>query len=250
MMRIRAGVRPSSGFTARTSVILLPAIGLAIALGLVACDRGTPTEVVCDASLRPSIIASARDNSGRAAAVGATLTLVGIGVTDVINNGGPAKGFGDSLIIFAGGNNVSGPMDVTISKPWHNTSSVRGLRMATGPCGVIEPVRIGFTLRRATNAPPLRQVVVDPSRRDYSRAGISEPVPVVVLADDSVSHEVTWTSRDPAVVTITSDGLLTTRCRSTSGTTYIVASSVVNTAVRDSVAVTVAADPDKTRCPA
>ena len=229
--------------------MMLPAFGLVIAAGVVACERNGPTEVVCDASLRPSVIVQARDNSGKAAAIGATLTLTGIGVVDIINNGKPAKGSGDSLTILAGGNTVSGPMDVTISKPWHNSSSVRGLRMTTGPCGVIEPVRIGFTLRRAANAPALRQVVVDPSGRDYLHAGISERVAVVVLADDSVSHEVMWASRDAGVVTITSDGLLTTKCRQSAGTTYIVASSVVDPAVRDSVAVTVADDPDKVRCP-
>jgi hypothetical protein len=128
-------------------------IAAAILLSAVttACDRNSPTEAACDTSLRPSIIVEARDASGRAAAVGATLTIVG--ATDILNHGGPVKGFVDSLTILAGGNTVSGPMDVTISKPWHNTSSVRGLRMATGPCGVITPARIGFTLRRAVNAP-------------------------------------------------------------------------------------------------
>ncbi|HEX6576580.1 MAG TPA: hypothetical protein VF042_16550 [Gemmatimonadaceae bacterium] len=223
------------------------AIGSTLAAALTACEKKGPTEVACDASLRPSVIVEARDNAGKAAAIGATLTL--IGATDVINRGQPLKGFGDSLKMIAGGNNIAGPMDVVLSKPWHTTTSIRGLKLATDDCGVMNAALIGFTLRRVANAPALRQVVVDPTKHEYTRAGVAGRIAVVVLADDSVSHDLTWTSRDAGVATVSADGVLTTSCRKTTGSTYIVAASSVDPAVRDSVTVTVAPDNDKTRCP-
>ena len=214
----------------------------------VACDNNEPTgSLACPDVLRPSVVVSVRDRDGRAAAIGTTLTLVG--AADLVNGGKPLKGFSDSLMMYAGGNSVAGPMDVVITKPWHVTTSLRGLKMSVNQCGVITPAKIGFSLKRAANAPPVRQVVVDPFAHAYNRSGIIERLRAVVLADDSMSQEVVWLSRDPSVASVTTDGLLASRCRKTPGATYVVASAIADLSVRDSLAVTVAVDANTSRCP-
>ena len=223
-------------------------LALLLSMATIACDgtRAT-TDAVCDAVLSPSVVAHIRDNSGKAAAVGATLRL--IGAVDLVNRGGPLVGWTDSLTMYAGGNSVAGPMDIQITKPWHTTTSLRGVKLVTGPCGVITPVQIGFLLKRQANAPPVRQVVLEPQQRSFNRSGLTSRVPFVVLADDSLSPEVTWATRDASVISVTSDGLMTSKCRKSSGSTWIVASAVASPSVRDSLIVTVASDTDPGRCP-
>src|SRR5215217_8011640 len=203
---------------------------LILSFALAACDAGKPTdEIACPANLRPSVIVTVRDDTGKAAAIGTTLTLVG--ATDVVNKGAPLKGFADSLTMLAGGNMVAGPMDVELTKPWYNATGIRGLKMTVNQCGVILPAQIGVTLKLKAGAPPVRQVVVEPTPRTYSRAGITDSPRVVVLADDSVSHEVRWSSGDESVATISSDGLVTSRCRKAPGNTWVYASAVANPSV-------------------
>lgn len=129
-------------------LVLFPAILLA------ACDSGTGVPgIVCADILVPSVVAEIRDASGKAAAAGATLRL--IGVVDQINSTSPAVGV-DSLTIYAGGNLVAGPMDVEIGKTGFSSVTVRSVSLPVGPCVVKQRAQITVTLR----VPPAASVAV------------------------------------------------------------------------------------------
>lgn len=119
-----------------------------------ACDDGpTQSGIVCPAILIPSVAAEIRDATGKGAAAGTTLRL--IGEPDLFNTPVPAVGV-DSLMMFAGGNDVDGPMDIEFSKPGFSTVTVRNVKLPTGACGVTSRAEIAVTLK----VPPAASVAV------------------------------------------------------------------------------------------
>lgn len=190
-----------------------------------------------------SVVATVRDAAGHATARGATVTILKPGVDAY------GYGYGDSLRISVdmGDLNVPGPFDVSVTKPWYTSATVRDVEPPEGRCGVSGPTRISVTLALEPNAPAVRQVVVPPFGYSFGDGNIQENLFAAVEADAGVSHAVVWQSRDTAVVRITPDGLLTSVCRTSYGGAYVVASAVADTTVRDSVGVGVYA-PTSGRC--
>jgi YD repeat-containing protein len=126
---------------------------------------------------------------------------------------------------------------VYISKPYHTTAAILGLRVKTQPCGVVT-AHASATLNLIPDAPAVRQVVLPKTTYNYD-AGLSEHLTASVEAAEGVSHAVTWYSRDRSVARISTDGTLTAVCRRTRGKTWIVAASVIAPAVKDSIRIEV-----------
>jgi hypothetical protein len=225
----------------RTPMLILLASVLLSATG---CHD--PLDLVCTDVGIASVVAEVRDAGGHATAHGATVTILKPG-TDAYG-----YGYGDTLRVFTdlGDLNVPGPFDVSVTKPWYTSATVRDVMPPENRCGVSGSARVSVTLTLQPDAPPVRQVVVPPYGYGYGDGNIQDSIFAAVEADAGLSHAVVWQSRDTTVVHITPDGMLTSVCRTSYGETYVVASAVADTAVRDSVAVAVdAMNPASGRCP-
>jgi len=219
---------------------------LASSVFLSAAGCSDPADLSCVDVGIPSVVATVRAAAGRATARGATVTLLKPGVDAY------GYGYGDSLRVSVdmGDLNVPGPFDVSVTKPWYTSATVRGVEPPEGERGVSGAARISVTLALEPNAPAVRQVVVPPFGYSFGDGNIQDSIFAAVEADAGVSHAVVWQSRDTMVVRITPDGTLTSVCRTSPGAAYVVASAVADTTVRDSVGVSVyAMDPAAGRCP-
>ena len=197
---------------------------------------------VCARPLIPAVTVQVRDAAGRPNAIGAT--VVARNRTGHLSS---VKGYGDSLHISAG--EESGTYDVEVTKPYHTSSVVRDVRPHQDGCGVRDPADLQVTLTLLPGAPPVRQVVTAPHGYGFGWGGLTAQLTAYVEADAGVSRAVTWVSRDTSVARVTPQGVLTSRCRTSAGSTWVVASSVVDPTRRDSVGVAVYADTDPVRCP-
>ncbi|HEU0302483.1 MAG TPA: hypothetical protein VFR37_23690 [Longimicrobium sp.] len=221
-------------------------LALAVSAALLAAACNNPLEdnlnVVCARPLIHAVTVQVRDAAGRPNAIGATVIAR--------PRGGEAelgKGYGDSLNISAG--EQGGTYDVEVSKPYHAPVVVRGVTPKQDACGVQEPALVPVTLTLLPGAPPVRQVVAPPHSFGFGWGGLSVQLTAYVEAAPGVSQGVAWVSRDSSVARITPDGLLTSRCRTSRGLTWVVASSTVDPTRRDSSAIEVFADTDTVRCP-
>jgi hypothetical protein len=193
-----------------------------------------------------AVSAEVRDESGEPAANGATVRVTRAdGFVD------ERRGYGPHPVVPAA-ENVTGVFDVTVTKPHHEPASVRGVRVRGDRCGI--PRRgdghVSLRIRLLPGAPPVRQLVVPPHGIGLGDGNVTVQVTAFVEAEDGVSREAVWTSRDTSVVRATPQGRLTSACRPVWGAAWVVASSVADPTVRDSVPVTVyAADPRSGRCP-
>jgi hypothetical protein len=212
-------------------------------LAAAACNNPLEDNLnACARPLIPAVNVQVRDAAGRPNATGATVVARPRGGT-----ASEAKGYGDSLNIAAG--EEEGTYDVEVTKPYHTSVTVRGVRPKQDGCGIQEPADVPVTLTLLPGAPPVRQVVTPPYAHAFGWGGLTAQLTAFVEAAPGVSQAVTWVSRDPGVARITPEGLLTSRCRTAAGNTWVVASSAVDPARSDSVSVWVYADTDPVRCP-
>lgn len=223
-----------------------PTLAILLCAPLASCYH-QPTEAVCIGIGWIPIVAEIRDQHGRPAAIGATVRIERAdGYTD------QTWGFGDDPLRVGVGEPVTGVFDVTVSKPYHDGSTVRGVEVRGDPvCGIpSEPGRPQLTVSLRDDAPPVRQVVVPPFSYAFLDGNVTSQTLAQVEADEGVSREVLWVSRDTTVARVSPDGTITSACRSTHGNTFLVASAVADPAVKDSVAVSVwRADWPSGRCP-
>lgn len=212
-------------------------------LAAAACN--TPLESnlnVCARPLIPAVNVQVRDAAGRPNAIGATVVARPRAGTASVQ-----KGYGDSLNIPAG--EEGGTYDVEVTKPYHTSALVRGVRPKQDECGVQEPAVVPVTLTLLPGAPPVRQVVAPPHGYGFGWGGLTTQLTAFVEAAPGVSQAVTWASRDTSVARVTPEGLLTSRCRTSALNTWVVASSTADATRSDSVSVWVYADTDPVRCP-
>jgi hypothetical protein len=196
--------------------------------------KPTGLEVVCTAVLYPTLMLRVRDGDDKPAAIGATVQVKKSGGRNKLVE--PEQSYADpqNIAVYGGG---TGLLDVYISKPYHTTAAILGLRVKSRPCGVVTAYA-SATLNLVPDAPAVRQVVLPRNTFNYD-AGLSEHLTASVEAAEGVSHAVTWYSRDSSVARISPDGTLTAVCRHTRGKTWIVAASVIAPAVKDSIRVEV-----------
>lgn len=208
-----------------------PAISAQLPVGTLPPDT-PPFSVtqVCGRGAYPYIV-DIRDLDGNPAAIGAAVTIRRPSGYEV-----SIKGFGHPSTVFVG-QTEGGPFEVEVTKPWYASATVNGPDVPADRCGSIGPAQVSVELTPLPGAPSVRQVVTE-SRAVYGAAGMLRRLRAEVLADPGISREVTWVVRDTTVVRLMPDGTsFTTKCRSANGGTWIVASSVVNPAIRDSVEV-------------
>jgi hypothetical protein len=212
---------------------------------LAGCPLG-PLEVNCPDIGWTPVMAEVRDQHGRPAALGATVTI-----ERADGYAGQGRGFGDPLRVHVG-RSVSGVFDVTVSKPFHRGETVRGVKVqGDARCGIVrEPGRPQLTVTLLEGAPAVRQVVLPPIAYGFGDGNITALIPAHLEADAGVSRELLWASRDTAVARVAQDGTVTSACRDAPGSTFVVASAVADPAVQDSLPVTVYARvPSSGRCP-
>jgi hypothetical protein len=219
-------------------------LAAAAALTLSSCNIPGSVLTACPSIGWYALSVDVRDDSGRSATNGATVRVERAdGYVD------ERRGYGPYPVPV--GENAIGTFDVTVTKPFHEPARVQGVRVQGDRCGIAKGYgRVSVSLRLLDDAPPVRQVVVPPHGIGLGDGNVSVTVTALVEAAEGVSREAVWVSRDTSVVVATSQGRLTSVCRDVWGATWVVASSVADPAVRDSVPVTVyAAIPTSGRCP-
>jgi hypothetical protein len=191
---------------------------------------------MCIGTGGPSVVVEVRDARGRPAAVGTTIVIQDGAFKDSVDGAHPV----DELRVGAG-ERRPGRYEVRLYKPGYRTIVLRDV-MAPGDelCRYAEPSDIRkVTLELLPNAPKVRSIIVLPPGMGFGGAGYSLRLRAVVDADPGISHAVHWRSSDTTVATISSDGLLRTKCRAGTGATVITATSVVDPAVRGHASATV-----------
>lgn len=213
-------------------------------VALASCDASeTAIVTVCARPGIPSVITDIRDAEGQPTAIGAIVTITG---HDGFEASG--EGYGDSLRV-AVGESRGGTFDIVATKPWHSPAELKSVKVPEDKCGVEAPTHVALTLPLLPNAPPVRQVVASPGGYGFGWGNLQVTLVAFVEAAPGVSTEVQWSSRDTSVAVVTPGGVLTSRCRDAFGRTWIVAASVPDPSVQDSVRVGVFADQDPARCP-
>lgn len=230
-----------STLTWRQSRLVQPVL-VCLSLSVASCDSFL--DVTCALVPIPSVVAEVRDQAGRPAANGATLTIrKGSFVAEGL-------GFGKAALEVSAGQNLPGTFTATVTKPWHRGAVVRNVEVPGGPCGPEQPARINVSIELKPDAPAVRQVVVPPFAFNLGDGNVTTAVQAFVEADSSVSQEARWSTRDSLVVRITPEGTMTSVCRDSSDSTYVVASAVADPSVKDSVRVNVSATTvGSDRCP-
>ena len=182
-----------------------------------------------------------RDADGEPTAIGATATLTKGGYRAT------GLGFGDPLRLTVG-DSVGGTFDLEVTKPYYDAATVESIEVVTDECGIGETVTVAVTLALQADAPPVRQVVVQPYGIGLG-SGYSSQETAYVEADSGVSKEVVWRSEDESVATVTADGVITGVCRDTPGETLITATSVADSSKSGAIRVSVfPVEPDNERC--
>lgn len=214
---------------------------------ILGCSAPTESrrEVVCARPGIPSIVAEIRDAQGRPNARGATVQI-----RNTRGYQSTAKGFADSLLVQAGasGGNVGGTFTVEVSKPYHR-SAVSSVVVPEDACGIEAPGAVSVALALLPGAPPVRQVVTPSYGYGFGYGNMTDRLPAYVEADVGISQAVTWRSRDTTVFTVSTDGVMRTRCRATNGEAWAIAHAVADSTKRDSLRIGVFADTDPARCP-
>lgn len=198
-------------------------------------------EVICGLPGSASVAVKVRDADGQPTANGATVTIREPGYEAT------ATAYGEPPSIDVGEDNRTGPFTVEVTKPYFTSATVNDVRTPTGRCGITGPAVVKVTLTLLPDAPPVRQVVVP--QGPYSYVGnFVDKVTAYVEAAPGVSREVTWSSSDPSVITVTPDGRTRAVCRETAGSATLTATSVVDPTKKGSLEVLVDATPSGTTC--
>ena len=170
----------------------------------------------------PSVVAEIRDEAGKPAASGATVTIRKPSYDE------SSTGYGDlEPLTVRVGVSEKGPFDVYVTKPYYTEVVVKNVHVPTDECGVSEPARVKVTLSLVPNAPPVRQVVV-PGNMFYGVGNARVELFANVVTAPGISQKVVWSSSDSNIASVTPDGLLTTMCPDHEGYALITATSAVD----------------------
>lgn len=189
-----------------------------------------------------AVVLRITDSDGRPAALGTTVRLIGSGVDEAVTGRSP-----EDTIIAIGRD--PGMYRVEITRPWWVSQVIDRVRVRAPPnrCGGLRPVELDIVLALEPGAPAVRQVVAE---SDHIQVSSNPPYTVSggdgrrqltasVEADPGVSTEIDWMSVHPEIASVTSDGVLTVRCRESPIDALIVASSRADPGVFTTIRVTV-----------
>ena len=225
-----------------------PGLAVAGALVLGACSAPGFLDTTCAGVGYYAVQVDIRDQFGTPQALGAAVTL-----TDGSYRETDSTDF-DPLSIRAAGERGGRTYDVAVSKRFYRDTVVRNVRAPGGGCVTgheRDPVTITIpvTLRLA---PPLRGINLVPHHILLDRHNTTPfAFKAYFDANPDVSREVSWSIvGDTASVGFdTATGLLTYRCRPTSGYLTLTARSTVDPNVLDSADVAVQGHPAATNDP-
>ena len=209
----------------------LPAFCVAAVLLCTGC--GGFAGVTCLDLLILSVVAEVRTADGSPAAAGARLIVFAEAIVDT-GWGAPLE----SALYLSGGEHAVPRVDVRVEKPWYQSVDIRSVQVAVDDCGVREPTQVEVLLTLLPGAPPVRSVYLGHGGYGFS-GRIAHQLSVVVDVAPGVSKEVAWMSTDTSVVVVDTAGRIRSRCRTVAGEAFVVAHSLVDPAVRDSVGVSV-----------
>lgn len=197
---------------------------------LTGCDAFTGQRVCTLVGFPPPINVAVRDGSGRPQALGAVATF---------QDGSATVGDStrtDSLVISGG--NYNGTYDIFVSKPWYNTTVVRGVHAPQGDqCAGHHdrPITVPAVLALAFVSPPIRSVFLVPSGGTLDR-GRNATLGLFVDASPGVSRAVHWrVVGDTSSVSLDSTtNTLLYRCQVHTGYVTVTAKSIADSTLADS----------------
>lgn len=189
-----------------------------------------------------------RDPQGHAQALGATVTLVDGSYSETDT---PF----DTLMAYGAEERGNRTYDIHVTKPFYGEVWVRGVRAPRLGCGSSpgsSPILVPIVLSLAPNAPVARSIHLLPNGAFLDRGRQTTfTFATVVDANPGVSRAITWSiTGDTASVGLDSaTGLLTYRCRATSGHVTVTASLVANPSISGSADLTTQGHPAATGDP-
>ncbi|MBA2244594.1 MAG: Ig-like domain-containing protein [Gemmatimonadetes bacterium] len=199
---------------------------LLIPLVLGACGLLEPEgEIVCTDESWPSVVVAIRDQEGRPAALGATLVIRD---GEFVDSAGPADAW--SELHLGAGNRRAGTYEVRVSKPGYRDAMLSRVQVPGGPCGALRSVGVQVTLELLPDAPPVRSVVVLPRSMGFGLPDLSLQLQAYVDAAAGLDTRVTWSSSDTTVAVVSPTGVVTSKCRTVTGSSVITATSVADPA--------------------
>jgi hypothetical protein len=207
----------------RSALIRAALSGSLSAALLAACERATPSPVVCLDRGESSIVVTVRTPDGTPAARGATLIIRDGTFADTALPASSVAG----LQLFAGGGRP-GTYDVEVTKPWYAPVLFSGVVAVGGPCGVESPTQLEITLVLLPAAPSVRTVVAYPPAMGLGAADLTVQMYAYVDAAAGIDTSVTWQISDSTVATLSLTGMLRSRCRTAPGEATIEARSVAD----------------------
>lgn len=191
---------------------------------------------ICVGTGGPSVMVEVRDPNGRPAAIGTTIVIQDGAFKDSVDGARPR-----GELHVGAGERRPGRYEVRLYKPGYRPVILRDV-MAPGDtqCGYAKPTDVRkVRLELLPDAPSVRSIFVFPPNIGIGLPGWEEQMRVVVDANAGISDAVRWASSDTTVATISPSGLLRSRCRATTGSTLITATSVADPRVRGHASVTV-----------
>lgn len=182
------------------------------------------------------IVVEVRDASGNSALAGSMVVARDGSWADTAGPVVPCSGSRANLMQnVALADNRRGDYTVTVSKPHWTTASTR-VRVPGDRCGLVTTQRVRLEVNLLPGAPPVRSGVVAPRAPRFGFCGSAAGASAYVDAAPGLPGAVTWHSEDPAVATVTEEGMVHVRSR---GTTHVTARSVADPAVAGGLVVQV-----------
>ncbi len=211
----------------------MPSARILLFAGLATMTITSCADPICDLVLTHSVRVDVRTNSFHPAAAGARLIVTADGVVDT----GRAAPDRDAVVLFAG--ETAAPWaKVRIEKPWYEPFEDI-VRLNLDECSVSQPVELRVRLTLVDNAPPVRSVYVGHGAPIFFTGCHSMQLSAYADVATGLTDSVLWHSTDTTVATVDAGGLLRTLQINGRGHAYVIARSVVDTTVRDSLSISV-----------
>jgi len=225
-------------------------LALGATASLAACN-GFPFETGCAGVGYYAVTVTVRDQLGHPQALGAAITLQDGSYTETHD---PQ----DSLTVYGADDRGGRTYDIHITKPFYNEIWVRGVRAPGGGCVTGHEssptnILVPIVLSLAPNAPPARSIHLLPQYTPILDRGRQTTLTFAAVIDvnPGVSRAMIWSmTGDTASVGLdATTGLLTYRCRATSGKVTVTATLTADPSVTGSADLSIQGHPASTGDP-
>lgn len=191
------------------------------------CNGGPPGTLIQVAG----IVVEVRDPFGRGQAIGTTATVRrSDGFT-------PYTEASDTLRIESAFD-LAGSFSVMLTRPYYRDTTITKISVTPNGC-IVNTTTLPVVMQLVPGAPPLRALtLVGAAFLDH--AGAQVQLLAHFDADPGTSQAVTWEVDNAALASIDANGLLTAKCTTAGGTVKVMARSVANTSIWNTVNIGVA----------